>query len=486
MDKQNNQLIIEEKNHMKKIIKEKFVEFSSVSTSHGYPNIFRTKYRSIKILWLFCLSIAIGVCLLLLIRGIKAYLEYGVITNIDVIDERPTLFPTITICELEKFQTEFAADLFRETYFKEYGKNLDDDIDNFNNTIYNKIYKLATAKAASPSFGDANRRKLGYIFNDWCSFNNDYSLCTYYDFKWNYDYTYGNCYKYNSGINASLSQLPLKYSYKAGYTYGLNIFSVISGSKNNYSRFNIQKYQGVVIFIHDSKHKPIISNGIQILAGTNVNIGMKKTLTHKSPYPYSDCKDLSSFSSDFYDILTKSNKSYRQIDCFDLLLQKQIINKCSCYDLQYSQLYNATPCLSYTQLTCAEMVYMDFWKNTRTDSYSSECPLECDSIQFDFTYSTSDFDPTGLYTYFKNKKTPTEDELAEFKKQIFSANIYFSELKYTEITQTPAMNIIDLFANIGGTLGLFVGISVLSFIEIIEFIMEVIIIYFEKRKKARK
>jgi hypothetical protein len=50
----------------------------------------------------------------------------------------------------------------------------------------------------------------------------------------------------------------------------------------------------------------------------------------------------------------------------------------------------------------------------------------------------------------------------------------------------PSINIVDLLANIGGTIGLFVGISVLSFVEIIEAIMEIIIIYFEKRREARK
>ena len=482
-------MITEKKNQIKKEIKEKFVELSSFSTSHGYPNIFRTKYLSIKILWLFCLSIAIGLCLFLLIRGIKAYLEYGVVTSIEMVEERPALFPTISICDLNKFETNDSADLIKDVYFKEYGINLTEKIKNYQDVVlfYEDVYKLASAKAANPSFGDSNRKKLGFNLADilgWCLFNNDYQICDADKFEWSYDYTYGNCYKFNSGFNSTGKSVPLKYTTKPGYTNGLSLFLLIDETDNEYSRFNIQKYQGVVLFIHNNTHNPIISNGIQVYAGTNVNIGIKKTLTHKYPEPYSDCKDLSSFSSYFYDILTQSNKSYRQRDCFDLLLQRNIINNCSCYDLRYSQLYNATPCLNSSQLDCAEDIYLNFW-NMKTYSYSSECPLECDFVDFDFTYSASDYDAYGLYTLLNGVK-PTNDELNSFKNKVVSINVYFSELRYTEITETPSTSLIDLLANIGGTIGLFIGISVLSFVEIVEFLMEIIIIYYEKRKEARK
>jgi hypothetical protein len=44
------------------------------------------------------------------------------------------------------------------------------------------------------------------------------------------------------------------------------------------------------------------------------------------------------------------------------------------------------------------------------------------------------------------------------------------------------MNIFDLIASIGGNLGLFIGISFLSFAEIIEILGEIIIILLEKKQ----
>ena len=488
MDNQNNPVIIEKRIHVKKQVKSKFVELSSSSTSHGYPNIFRTKYLSIKILWVFSLMTAIGFCLFLLIRGINAYLEFNVITNIEMIDERPVEFPTITVCDLDKFQTYQAAELIREIYYSEYKIALGEDYEYFINLLdyYPNVYKLATAKAANPSFGNSSRKKLAYDLKNTlfrCSYNNDVKLCNPDQFEWSYDYTYGNCYKFNSGYNSSGHQVPIKVASKPGFSNGLNMFFFNNQTKIKYTRLNINKYQGYIIFIHDNTENPVFSNGIQVLPGTHVNIGIKKTITHKCPEPYSNCKDLSSYSSYFYDFLIKTNKVYRQRDCFDLLLQRSIISYCGCYDLQYPQLYDAAPCLNLKQLACSEISYLNFWNN-KTDS--SECPLECDFIDFDFSYSTSDFDAYGMYLLYNKREYYNDKELDDFKKQTASINVYFSDLRYTEITESPSTTIIDLFANIGGTTGLFIGISVLSFVELIEFLLEVIIIYFENRKEARK
>ena len=68
-------------------------------------------------------------------------------------------------------------------------------------------------------------------------------------------------------------------------------------------------------------------------------------------------------------------------------------------------------------------------------------------------------------------------------KDFLSLNIYFSSMKYTEIRQTPKMNIIDLKSNLGGALGIFLGFSVFSLIEILEVIVKVIGILLRRQEK---
>ena len=65
-------------------------------------------------------------------------------------------------------------------------------------------------------------------------------------------------------------------------------------------------------------------------------------------------------------------------------------------------------------------------------------------------------------------------------KSIVSLNIFYESLSYTLSTESPQMDSISLLANIGGHLGLFLGVSVFSLCEIVEVAMEIILIKFKK------
>ena len=68
----------------------------------------------------------------------------------------------------------------------------------------------------------------------------------------------------------------------------------------------------------------------------------------------------------------------------------------------------------------------------------------------------------------------------EYKSRALALNIYFKTLQYTLITESAKSSIVELFSNIGGTLGLFLGISLLSFVEIIELVLEILFVFLYK------
>ena len=118
---------------------------------------------------------------------------------------------------------------------------------------------------------------------------------------------------------------------------------------------------------------------------------------------------------------------------------------------------------------------------------SLECPLECESVTYDFSIYNSEFPTELLYNLFisdkefvkKYFKNESDISYEKFKDRAIALNVYYPQFSYTVITELRKIPIIDLFSNIGGTLGLFLGISFLSFIEIVELIIE-ILIYFKK------
>ena len=122
----------------------------------------------------------------------------------------------------------------------------------------------------------------------------------------------------------------------------------------------------------------------------------------------------------------------------------------------------------------------------------SECPLECESEFYTLTTSSLDY-PTKIYadmlssqsailSRFSNKK-PTYQQL---KQSIASININYNQLGYTQIKEAQKVTAIDLVTIIAGTVGLFLALRFLSFIEILELLIEIIFLFFEKKYSQKK
>ncbi len=77
------------------------------------------------------------------------------------------------------------------------------------------------------------------------------------------------------------------------------------------------------------------------------------------------------------------------------------------------------------------------------------CPAECDNEEYSINQATN---------------MPRTDNITKLL-------LYIEELKFAEINEYPKITEADVVSNIGGTLGLFLGLSLLSFVEIFEIII---------------
>ena len=104
------------------------------------------------------------------------------------------------------------------------------------------------------------------------------------------------------------------------------------------------------------------------------------------------------------------------------------------------------------------------------------CPLECNNTGFKVAISTSEIMPE-YYSKVINEKvfrlnvTNRTLSVDEQKNSIVKLNIYYDSLSYTVLTETASLDIITLMSNIGGTLGLFLGVSLLTFVEFVEIVL---------------
>jgi hypothetical protein len=91
------------------IIRSKIREFALNSTFMGVPNIARNELKLLKIMWLVFVLLASGGCFYICILTVMNYLEYNVVTQIQVVRDRVTEFPTITICNANSLVSESAV-----------------------------------------------------------------------------------------------------------------------------------------------------------------------------------------------------------------------------------------------------------------------------------------------------------------------------------------------------------------------------------------
>ena len=188
------------------------------------------------------------------------------------------------------------------------------------------------------------------------------------------------------------------------------------------------------------------------------------------------------FISEFYNVLIRQNKTYRQIDCFNLCLQRNIIKTCGCYYTRYFNLNeNIEPCLNVIQYDCVMNETRQLRSSTYKHSCSTECPLECDSVSYDLNWSSLDY-PSRDYFNLIKKVENLNVTYEMYKKNYIALKVFYPYTQYTLISQTPKATPVDLIASVGGALGVFLGLSIFSLLEVVEIVCLIIGALFRAKK----
>ena len=474
-----------DKESVSTLIKKILKTIALSSTSHGLPNIVRSDKISLKIMWTFLFVLSSAYCFYSILKSINLFLEYPTVTSANVLDDIPSMFPAISFCNLNYLTTKLAFD---ESRRQETAYNLSNFVNSSSiQELYNyaaKVAKLFHSNILSPYFTDKYRKSLSVSLEYmllFCQFAlND---CNASDFDSFYDPTYGNCFTFNSGKRKILE------STESGIINGLKLLLYIEDSSKT---LPFIFSAGIHLFVHNQTlaSKPRTSKGIDISSGTQTNVNIKREFDVDLPSPYSDCKSkldsADSFDSIYFKTIINSGQIYTQDDCLDLCLQGAIVKYCNCYSTFMDSLNFSTPCITLEQINCIIKISKTFKSFDFTQKCSPYCPRKCETASYSISISFADFPNPMMLNTIKHKLSlkysladPTNEQL---KNSLVYVNVYYDELKFTQTTHTPLMTFIDFLSNIGGTLGLFIGISFLSFAEILEALFEIIFILFERRK----
>ena len=393
-------------------------------------------------------------------------------------------------------------------FIKDINQQVLPDVDIFNETLLSRlsytnkseaittIYNAAISKMLSKTFTDEERKKLGHSLEDIlyrCSFNNE--PCGVEDFAWKFDRYYGNCYVFNSGFNATGGKVELKKSLFSGSTYGLQMDFYV-GFHQNLTLFNSIAGKGGFVKVENSSYlNDDTLDGILLTPGLSLSISIARKLGLYLPSPYSNC-DIDNvapgkFTSDLFRLIFHSAYAYSQQLCFTQCFQARLIRECNCSDPQSLSLFNAVTCETSDQQDCMSEKYVNILLKDNFVGHNCVpvCPLECNRTAYDMFASSTEL-LGDLYaefiraSYFLTADFIGKPVTADTSKQNFvSFYLYYDSLSYTLSTEAPSLDVVALLANIGGTLGLFLGVSLLHVCEIVDVLIEIGFVKAEKQIK---
>lgn len=166
------------------------------------------------------------------------------------------------------------------------------------------------------------------------------------------------------------------------------------------------------------------------------------------------------------------DETYRQLNCQQMCVYERYATKHNCSFIAYHSFLSN----NFSQNKCLDVGNKDRFKY-KTDLYQiyqsamvefgsvclEECPKECTTVKF----------KSELLARSNSSSFPIDET-----ETLFS--FYFETLDYDKASQIPKITLSALIANIGGALGVFIGVKFLSIVELIEYIVEVIgIFYFD-------
>ncbi len=252
---------------------------------------------------------------------------------------------------------------------------------------------------------------------------------------------------------------------------------------------------GLYVVVHNQSTLPFtLRSGIYIPTGFETYIGVNRVITNKLDKPYSDCLEAltsdNTYAKKLFEYFSNLNVTYYDQEfCFTICYQDKLINECGCCDIITPIIKNSKYCASDTEMKCMKNFDANFSKSDMNIVCESACAEQCDSVEYKLDVSQATF-PT--LTYLKVLQTDynngfifpgtnvSDAELEKFGRESFlKVVVNYDNLYYTSIEESPSTTLEGLVSDVGGNLGLFIGLSILSLIEIIELVAVILFISFK-------
>lgn len=293
---------------------------------------------------------------------------------------------------------------------------------------------------------------------------------------------------------------------------------------------------GIRMAIHPPGTDPFpLTEGYNVPPGHLASIEVVPLMHKRLGLPYGRCATENKYRKHHYleTLESVNNKPYRKISCERACVQEHVIKECQCYDpllpntgdayCDNERCYdintvhlgnddNVSSTLSLLS-SCRSLRYLDEGSDSKTGielllakircaentngrvMAACECHHPCDEHQYMAFYSLSLWPSMGyesgfvyrdIFTVsgFRERFSPTEkrsvyDEYVkklgqEALRDFVKINVYVGDSNVLQATEQPAISFTEMLSNVGGQLGLWIGVSVITICEVVE-VVEMIV-----------
>ncbi|XP_065070721.1 amiloride-sensitive sodium channel subunit beta-like [Rhopilema esculentum] len=424
-------------------------ESAASLTMHGFGRLLSTKSKAMRCIWLLLMLFFVSLVILTVMPTVRRYFKSPSLTKVETVRVSEMKMPAITVCgpTLSKYRVKQFAEKSNITLEKDkHGQisNLEEIL-----SKYDSPAKLAYDTRTFIINPKSGLERLGIEYR-------------------------GYCYKINS--NGTFIQRT------AGPDRSLEIVLFLNVS-DGMSISSRQPGDSVEVIIQDHKQFPSVDSGTVLApVGHLTQIEVKKTEIRrlKSPYP-SKCTNGENMKLLFKGEYTINNC---RLSCF----LSKVVHKCKTiyhfYNLLLPKKMRKPPSSREDDFLCQNNIE----KTLRSEEYAScGCRLPCNEIRFRKSASFSKWPSTQDIAWERvslgfeiglNKSNLTE----KFVRDNFIAiNVFFGDMEYQKITEIPMYTLDKLIGEIGGQMGIWVGASIFSLLELIY--LFVLFVRFSWRKK---
>ncbi|CAL1540642.1 unnamed protein product [Lymnaea stagnalis] len=485
-----------------------FYKYASRASLNGVIFILHSKKPVVKLAWVALLLAAIGATLFHLYYLFSIFFEYQKYSKVSL-KFNSLQFPAVTFCNMnmmrmsqisnasKEIQILFSNDIKGPTNASSpYSNTSDADPQSEPNTYDASLLEWVQQKETAlcehcdycweqGEFENSSLYEVDdyfmYIYNKqsldqrkllghqldgmlrMCSFAE--RPCSSKLFLPNLSAKYGNCYTLEGKDFIS---------HKSGPTGGLEL--ILSVERDEYMPI-ISSSVGARVIIHERRTPPFQDqNDLAISPGMHTMISLKQVQIRRIGVPYSPCEpDTTSAQTNEY--------RYTTSVCQKQCEQAYIIAMCNCYDsdLTLDGIDNTTgQCINKPDRQCMYKRRCEIEK----DDNACRCNSPCGETIYEKTIATIPW-PTDSFVNaiypeicngrtqpsFCNQMNASTDVL---KQELFKLSIYFEDLNYEELVDQPNYEFTNLLSDIGGSIGLWIGLSVLSLFEIVHLLVELI------------